>query len=80
MFSKKKIDYKKLKKHPQKLLRKTQIHFFFLTAWAAQTAQTEEFIFQNVAYYIDQLYIELGCNPKIQIQDWKRVDRRKTAL
>ena len=38
------------KKHPQKLLRKTQIHFFFLTAWAAQTAQTEEFMFQNVAY------------------------------
>ena len=29
------------------MLRKTQIHFFFL---AAQTAQTEEFMFQNVAY------------------------------
>ena len=42
--------HKKLKNHPQKLLRKTQIHFFFLTAWAAQTAQTEEFMFQNVAY------------------------------
>ena len=38
------------KKHPQKLLRKTQIHFFPLTAWAAQTAKTEEFMFQNVAY------------------------------
>ena len=41
---------KSWKKHPQKLLRKTQIHFFFLTAWAAQTAQTEEFMFQNMAY------------------------------
>ena len=32
------------------LLRKTQIHFFFLTASSAQMAQTEEFMFQNVAY------------------------------
>ena len=32
------------------MLRKTQIHFFFLTARAAQTAQTEEFMFQIVAY------------------------------
>ena len=35
------------------MLRKTQIHFFFLTALTAQTAQTaqtEEFMFQNVAY------------------------------
>ena len=38
------------KKHPQKLLRKTQINFFFLTAWAAQMAQTEEFMLQNVTY------------------------------
>jgi len=38
------------KNHPQKLLRKTQIHFFFLTASTAQMAQTEEFMFQNVAY------------------------------
>ena len=37
------------KKHPDKLLRKTQINFFSLTAWAAQAAQTEEFMFQNVA-------------------------------
>ena len=42
--------YLSWKNHPQKLLRKTQIHFFSLTAWAAQTAQTEEFMFQNVAY------------------------------
>ena len=33
------------------LLRKPQIHFFFsLLPWAAQTAQTEAFMFQNVAY------------------------------
>ena len=38
---------KSWKNHPQKLLRITQIHFFFLTAWAAQT---EEFMLQNVAY------------------------------
>ena len=38
------------KKHPQKLLRKTQIHFFFLTVSTAQMAQTEEFMFQNMAY------------------------------
>ena len=31
-------------------LVETQIHFYFLNAWAAQTAQTEEFVFQNVAY------------------------------
>ena len=39
------------KNHPQKLLRKTQIHFFPLTASTAQMAQTEEFMFQNVAYW-----------------------------
>ena len=39
--------HKMLKKNPQKLPRKTQIHFFFLTA---SSAQTEEFMFQNVAY------------------------------
>ena len=36
--------------HPQKLLRKTKIHLFTLIAWAAQTAQTEGFMFQNVAF------------------------------
>ena len=41
---------KSWKNHPQKLLRKTQIHFFFLTASSAQMAQTEEFMFQNVAF------------------------------
>ena len=41
---------KSWKNHPQKLLRKTQIHFFSLTASTAQMAQTEEFMFQNAAY------------------------------
>jgi hypothetical protein len=41
---------KSWKNHPQKLLRNTQIHFFFLTASSAQAAQTEECMFQNVAY------------------------------
>ena len=44
------LTIKSWKNHPQKLLRKTQIHFFSLTALTAQTAQTEEFMFQNVAY------------------------------
>ena len=38
------------KKHPQNCLRNTEIDFFSLLLWAAQTAQTEEFMFQNVAY------------------------------
>ena len=42
--------HKKLKKHPEKLLRKTQIHFFSLSAWAVQTSQTEGFMLQNVVY------------------------------
>ena len=44
------LPIKSWKNHPQKLLRKTKIHFLFLTAWAAQTVQTELFMFQNVAY------------------------------
>ena len=36
---------KSWKNQPEKLLRIPQIHFFFLTA------QTEEFMFQNVAYW-----------------------------
>ena len=39
------------KKNPQKLLRIPKIHFFPLTALTAQTTQTEEFMFQNVAYW-----------------------------
>ena len=50
IFSKKNLLTKSWKNNPEKLLRKTQIHFFFLTAWAAQTTPTEEFMFQNMAY------------------------------
>jgi hypothetical protein len=49
-FKKKILPQKSWKNHPQKLLRKTQIHFFSPTASTAQMAQTEEFMFQNVAY------------------------------
>ena len=45
---------------PQKLLRNTQIHFFFLTASTAQMAKTEEFMFQNVAYRLTG-YKTGGC-------------------
>ena len=51
VFSKKIfLPTKCLKKNPQKLLRKTQIHFFSLLPWDSQAAQTEKFMFQNVAY------------------------------
>jgi hypothetical protein len=42
--------HKKLKKTPSKVAQKNSNSLFFLTAWAAQTAQIEEFVFQNVAY------------------------------
>ena len=46
--------HKKLKKPPSKVAQKnSNLIFFSLTAWAAQTtqtAQTEEFMFQIVAY------------------------------
>jgi hypothetical protein len=42
---------KSWKTHSQKLLRKTQIYFFFpLLPWAAKMLQKDEFMFQNVAY------------------------------
>ena len=40
----------KVEKTPSKVAQKNSNPLFFLTAWAAQTAQTEEFMFQNVAY------------------------------
>ena len=49
-FQKKILPSKSWKNHPQKLVRKTQIHFFPLTASTAQMAQKEEFMFQNVAF------------------------------
>ena len=62
MFSKKFrffffLPAKSWKNHRQKLLRKTQIHFFFLTASTAQMTQTEEFLFQNVAYRCQNIYL-----------------------
>ena len=42
--------HKKLKKPPSKVAQKKLNPLFFLTAWAAQTTTTEEFMFQNVAY------------------------------
>ena len=42
--------YKKLKKPPSKVAQNNSNPLFFLTAWAAQMAQTEEFVLQNVAY------------------------------
>ena len=42
-----------MKKTPSKVAQKNSNSLFFLTAWAAQTAQTaqtEELMFQNVAY------------------------------
>ena len=44
--------YTSWKSHPQKLLRIPQIHFFSPTASTAQMAQTEEIMFQNVAYWL----------------------------
>ena len=42
--------HKKLKKPPSKIAQKNSNPLFFPSASTAQTAQTEEFIFQNVAY------------------------------
>jgi hypothetical protein len=49
------FDQKKLKKPPLKDAQKTSNPLVFLTALSAQTAQTEEFMFQIAR--IDQLYI-----------------------
>ena len=43
------------------LLRKTQVHFFFFLPWAAKMTQTEEFMFQNVAYRPTEYKTETGC-------------------
>ena len=40
-----------LKKTPSKVAQKISNPLFFLTALTAQTEQTEEFMFQNVAYW-----------------------------
>ena len=55
------------KNNPQKLLRNTQF-FSSLLAWAAQTPQIEESMFQNVAYRPTVYKIMLKHSMKI----WKR--------
>ena len=62
--------HKKLKKPRSKVAQKYSI---FFSPIAAQTAQTEEFMFQNVAYR--QLYIELGKIPKMMRFQGKRKER-----
>ena len=49
-LKKKYFAHKKLKKPTSKVVQKYSICFCSLLPWAAQTAQTEEFILQNVAY------------------------------
>ena len=44
--------HKKLKKPPTKVAQNSSNQLFFLTALTAQTAQTEESLFQNVAYWL----------------------------
>ena len=47
---KKKMSTRSWKNQPQMLVRNTQFFSSLLLAWAAQMTQTEEFIFQNMAY------------------------------
>ena len=44
--------HKKLKKPPSKVAQNSSNPLFFLTALTDQTAQTEEFLFQNVDYWL----------------------------
>ena len=44
------FDRKKLKNPPSKVAQNFSNPLFFLTALTTQTAQTVEFLFQNVAY------------------------------
>ena len=55
---------KSWKNNPQKLLRIPQINFFELTA---QTAQTEEFMFQNLAFWPTLYRTGQDLWPKIKI-------------
>ena len=72
------------KKHPQKLLRIPQIHFFSLTALTAQTAQTQEFMFQNVAYW--PTVYRTGDLPNIKavgghlFRSWHRFAKTSTEI
>ena len=47
------FDHQKLKKTPpSKVAQNFSNPLFFLTALTAQTAQTEKYLFQNVAYWL----------------------------
>ena len=67
---------KKLKKPPSKVAQKNSNPLFFITAWAAQTAQTEEFMFQNVAYR-PTVYKTGMCTSENM---WKRIIYRLLKL
>ena len=53
---------KSWKKHPQKLLRIPQIHFFPLLPWLPKRPKQKNSC--SKMWPIDQLYIELGLNQK----------------
>ena len=59
--------HKKLKKPTSKVAQNSSNPLFFLTA---QTAQTEEFLFQNMAYWITVyrtgLKVHIGCQMKTE--------------
>ena len=53
------------------MLRKTQIRFFsLLPPWAAQAVQTEEFMFQNVAYSPTVHRTGCGICRKNNVREW----------
>jgi hypothetical protein len=52
--------HKMLKNLPQKLLRKTQLHFFFLTTLSCLNGSNRRIHVPKCGLYIDQLFIELG--------------------
>ena len=70
IFLKKKSSFfspQKVEKPPSKVAQEnSNPPFFFLTAWAAQTVQTEEFMFQNVAtvYRTGANWRSLNCDLK----------------
>ena len=53
---------KSWKNHPQKLLRKPQIHFFSLMPWLPKRPKQKNSC--SKMWLIDQLYIELGLQTK----------------
>ena len=68
---------KSWKNHPQKLLRKTQIHFFSLLP--AQPKRPKQKTSCSKMWLIDQLYIELGLNWYCAL-DWSCILTLSTAF